>query len=186
MQFVLGSLIKMSNKYEKEGPQMKNIISQITMKELEQIMYRSLQESFSEAMATILTEMDAFEYDPTYHQLVINGDGAKWITSCREYFHHNATFVIDRFHVARDVQRTFRDHSRYRSVRKRLATYDAEGFMIKITIKLAVGTHEDSSGKSNSRKSRRKCSVLPRNTIKENFYSQGCPRKAKCAQTAEA
>jgi len=48
--------------------------------------------------------MDAFEYDPTYHQLVINGDGAKWITSCREYFQHNATFVIDCFHVARDVE----------------------------------------------------------------------------------
>src|SRR5690625_7974968 len=99
---------------------MKNIISQITMKELEQIMYRSLQESFSEAMATILTEMDAFEYDPTYHQLVINGDGAKWITSCREYFNHNATFVSDRFHVARDVKRTFRYPFRSRSVRKRL------------------------------------------------------------------
>src|SRR5699024_5699139 len=38
---------------------MKNIISQITMKELEKIIYRSLQKSFSEAMASILTEMDA-------------------------------------------------------------------------------------------------------------------------------
>ena len=48
------------NNYKKgRGPQMKNVISQIKMKELEQIMYRSLQESFSEAMATILTEMDA-------------------------------------------------------------------------------------------------------------------------------
>src|SRR5690625_6820661 len=53
-----------------------------------------------------------------------------------------------------------------------------------ITIKLAVDTHGDSSGKSNSRKSRRKCSLLPRNTIKENFYSRGCPRKAKCVPTA--
>src|SRR5690625_4970735 len=85
--------------------------------------------------------MDAFEYDPTYHQLVINGDGAKWITSCREYFQNNATFVIDRFYVARDVKRTFRDHSRYRSVRNRLANYDAEGFMIELNS--AVGTLGD-------------------------------------------
>src|SRR5699024_3420507 len=54
--------------------------------------------------------MDTYEYDPTKHHLVINGDGAKWITSCREYFRNNATFVIDRFHVARDVQRLFRNH----------------------------------------------------------------------------
>jgi|GEM_PF-3064101 len=37
---------------------MKNIISQITMKELEQITYRALQESFSEVMAQMLVEMD--------------------------------------------------------------------------------------------------------------------------------
>src|SRR5690625_3832440 len=37
---------------------MKNIISQITMKELERIVYRSLQKSFSEAMEKILIEMD--------------------------------------------------------------------------------------------------------------------------------
>src|SRR5690625_7484122 len=37
---------------------MKNIISQITMKELEQITYRALQESFSEVMAHMLLEMD--------------------------------------------------------------------------------------------------------------------------------
>src|SRR5699024_11459052 len=53
--------------------------------------------------------MDTYEYEPTKHHLVINGDGAKWITSCREYFRNNATFVIDRFHVARDVQRLFRN-----------------------------------------------------------------------------
>src|SRR5690625_1720303 len=37
---------------------MKNIISQITMKELEQITYRALQESFSEVMCQLLLEMD--------------------------------------------------------------------------------------------------------------------------------
>lgn len=84
--------------------------------------------------------MDTFEYNPTHHQLVINGDGAKWITSCREYFQNNATFVIDRFHVARDVQRIFRDHPRYRSIRKKLAAYDSEGFMVELNS--AVGTIE--------------------------------------------
>src|SRR5690625_5258324 len=42
---------------------MKNIISQITMKELEQTIYRSLQKSFSEAMANILIEMDTIIAD---------------------------------------------------------------------------------------------------------------------------
>ncbi|MBB5172822.1 ISLre2 family transposase [Texcoconibacillus texcoconensis] len=82
--------------------------------------------------------MDTYEYDPTKHHLVINGDGAKWITACREYFQHNATFVIDRFHIAREVQRIFRNHSRYRSIRKKLANYDVEGFMVELNS--AVGT----------------------------------------------
>lgn len=82
--------------------------------------------------------MDTYEYDPTRHHLVINGDGAKWITACREYFQQNATFVIDRFHIARDVQRIFKDHPRYRAIRKKLAAYDAEGFMVELNS--AVGT----------------------------------------------
>jgi hypothetical protein len=82
--------------------------------------------------------MTTYEYDPTRHHLVINGDGAKWITSCRDYFQHNATFVIDRFHVARDVQRLFRDQSRYRTIRKKLANYDWEGFMVELNS--AAGT----------------------------------------------
>ena len=85
--------------------------------------------------------MDTYEYDPTKHHLVINGDGAKWITSCRGYFRNNATFVIDRFHVARDVQRLFRNHKRYRSIRKKLADYDWEGFMVELNS--AVGTLEN-------------------------------------------
>src|SRR5699024_10701489 len=71
-------------------------------------------------------------YDPTKHHLVINGDGAKWITSCREYFRNKATFVIDRFHVAREVQRLFRNHKRYRSIRKKLADYDGEDVMVEL------------------------------------------------------
>jgi len=84
--------------------------------------------------------MDTYEYDPTKHHLVINGDGAKWITSCRDYFQDQATFVIDRFHIARDVQRIFKDHPRYRSIRKKLATYNVEGFMVELNS--AVGTIE--------------------------------------------
>ena len=84
--------------------------------------------------------MTTYQYNPTRHHLVINGDGAKWITSCRDYFQHNATFVIDRFHVARDVQRIFRNHARYRSIRKKLASYDWEGFMVELNS--AVGTLE--------------------------------------------
>ncbi|HLQ74109.1 MAG TPA: hypothetical protein VK125_07750 [Bacillota bacterium] len=37
---------------------MKNIISQITMEELERTVYRALQKSFSEAMGKIFLEMD--------------------------------------------------------------------------------------------------------------------------------
>jgi len=84
--------------------------------------------------------MTTYEYDPTKHHLVINGDGAKWITSCRDYFQQNVTFVIDRFHVARDVQRIFRDHPRYRTIRKKLAKYDWEGFVVELNS--AVGTLE--------------------------------------------
>ncbi|MCD8511321.1 MAG: ISLre2 family transposase, partial [Bacillus sp. (in: Bacteria)] len=79
-----------------------------------------------------------YEYDPTKHHLVINGDGAPWITACRDHFQHNATFVIDRFHIAREVQRIFKEHPRYRMIRKRLAIYDIEGFMVELNS--AVGT----------------------------------------------
>jgi len=85
--------------------------------------------------------MDTYAYDPTKHHLVINGDGAKWIKACRDYFQNNTIFVIDRFHVARDVQRIFRDHKRYRSIRKKLASYDWEGFMTELNS--AVGTLEN-------------------------------------------
>src|SRR5690625_7281949 len=55
-----------------------------------------------------------------------------------EYYQHNATVVIDRFHVSQDVQRLFRDHSRYRSIRKKVAKYDWKGFMVEVNS--AVGT----------------------------------------------
>jgi len=81
--------------------------------------------------------MDTYDYEPTRHQLVINGDGAKRITSCREYF-RNSTFVIDRFHVARDIQSIFREHPRRRSIRKKFEAYDAEGLIVELNT--AVGT----------------------------------------------
>ena len=37
---------------------MKDIISKFTLKELEQLIFRSLQITFSEVMAKVLTEMD--------------------------------------------------------------------------------------------------------------------------------
>src|SRR5690625_2840904 len=70
--------------------------------------------------------MDSYDYDPTRHHLVINGDGATWITSCRDYFQKNATFVIDCFHVTRDIQRIFRKHPRYRVIRRKLSEYDVD------------------------------------------------------------
>src|SRR5690625_2144911 len=61
--------------------------------------------------------------------------------------------------------------------------------MIKITIKLAVGTHGDSSGKSNSRKSRRKCSVLPRKLRvahgKRSVCQRRQPHRLNTIQTAD-
>lgn len=82
--------------------------------------------------------MDTYEYDATKHHLVINGDGAQWISACREYFGKRASFVIDRFHVAKDIRTIFRHHKRYRSIRKKLAAYDYKGFMVELNS--AVGT----------------------------------------------
>src|SRR5699024_8971301 len=87
--------------------------------------------------------MNAFEYHPTQHHLVINGDGTNWITSCREYFQNNATFVIDRFHIACDVRQIFREHPRYHVIRKKLSDYDAEGFMIELNSAVGTLAHEN-------------------------------------------
>src|SRR5699024_10617798 len=43
---------------KKRGPQMKDIINALTMKELEQLTYRALQNSFSQVMAKTLQEID--------------------------------------------------------------------------------------------------------------------------------
>jgi len=91
---------------------------------------------FWEGFETFL--METYAYDPTKHHLVINGDGASWITACRDYFRHNATFVIDRFHVAGDIRSIFQDHPRCRDIQKKHAAYDAEGLLLELNS--AVGT----------------------------------------------
>lgn len=84
--------------------------------------------------------IENFEYDPTVHKLVINGDGASWITACREHFKGRAFFSIDRFHVARDIRSLFRKHPRYRQMHKALASYDGQKLLTELNS--AVGTLE--------------------------------------------
>jgi hypothetical protein len=87
--------------------------------------------------------MEHFEYDPTKHKLVINGDGAGWIVACREHFKDRVIFTIDRYHVAKAIQSIFRTHPRYRAIRKALASNDAEKLFLELNS--AIGTLEDES-----------------------------------------
>lgn len=96
------------------------------------------KEPFWEGVEQFL--MDQYHYDPNEHFLVINGDGASWITACQDYF-KQAFFVLDRFHVAREVRTIFKGHKRYREIRKKLAKYDTEGFLMELNS--AVGTLEE-------------------------------------------
>lgn len=84
--------------------------------------------------------IDTYGYNPNVHFLVINGDGAPWITACRTYF-KNMFFTLDRFHVARDIRTIFKEHNRYRQIRIKLAKYDVNGIMMELNS--AVGTLED-------------------------------------------
>lgn len=84
--------------------------------------------------------METYEYDPTVHKLVINGDGARWITACREHFKDRAFFCIDRFHVARDIRSLCHNHPRYRKMIKALASYDGQRLLTELNS--AVGTLE--------------------------------------------
>ncbi|MBP3040007.1 ISLre2 family transposase [Bacillaceae bacterium Marseille-Q3522] len=99
------------------------------------------KEPFWEAFEDFLAE--TYEYDPTVHKLVINGDGAGWITACREYFQNRAFYSLDRFHVAREIQRIFREHPRYRPIRIALAKYDSAKLLLELNS--AVGTLEQES-----------------------------------------
>lgn len=82
--------------------------------------------------------MATYEYQPTKHHLLINRDGARWITWCRDYFGHNATFVIDRF---RDIRQVFRGHPRYRPTTEKLDNYDWKGVMSELNS--AIGSMEN-------------------------------------------
>lgn len=96
------------------------------------------KQPFWEGLESFL--IDTYGYNPSVHFLVINGDGAPWITACRDYF-KNMFFTLDRFHVARDLKNIFKGHSRYRSIRIKLARNNAEGLMTELNS--AVGTMED-------------------------------------------
>lgn len=109
----------------------------VSLKDKRHFIHRGKQ-PFWEAFEDFLIE--TFEYDPTIHRLVINGDGANWITASREHFKGRAFFSIDRFHVARDIRWLFHEHPRYRSMRKALASYNGEKLIIELNS--AVGTLE--------------------------------------------
>lgn len=97
------------------------------------------EEPFWEGFEQFL--MDNYHYDPMHHLLIINGDGAEWITACRDHFKTNAFYCMDRFHVARDIRSLFKGHPRYREIRKKLANFDAEGLLMELNS--AVGTLDD-------------------------------------------
>jgi hypothetical protein len=109
----------------------------VSLKNKRHFIHRGKQ-PFWEAFEDFLIEN--FEYDPTVHKLVINGDGAGWITACREHFQGRAFFSIDRFHVARDIRSLFRKHPRYRQMQKALAAYDSQKLLTELNS--AVGTLE--------------------------------------------
>src|SRR5579875_57977 len=109
----------------------------VSLKEKRHFIHHGNQ-PFWEAFEDFLIEN--FEYDPTVHKLVINGDGAGWITACRDHFKGRAFFSIDRFHVARDIRSLFRKHPRYRQMQKALASYDSQKLLTELNS--AVGTLE--------------------------------------------
>lgn len=94
---------------------------------------------FWEAFEEFLVEN--FEYDPMIHKLIINGDGAHWITACRTYFKNRAFYTMDRFHVAKAIRNLFRKHPRYRKMRVALASFDGEALLTELNS--AVGTLGD-------------------------------------------
>lgn len=109
----------------------------VSLKNKRHFIHRGKQ-PFWEAFEDFLIEN--FEYDPTVHKLVINGDGAGWITACREHFKGRAFFSLDRFHVARDIRSLLRKHPRYRQMQKALASYDSQKLLAELNS--AVGTLE--------------------------------------------
>lgn len=60
--------------------------------------------------------------------LVVNGDGAPWIGECESYF-HQCIYMLDRFHVARDLKRFIGHLPTWVDARKALAKQDAAALM---------------------------------------------------------
>ncbi|EOR19907.1 transposase for insertion sequence element, partial [Niallia nealsonii AAU1] len=94
------------------------------------------KEPFWEAFETFL--QNHYAYDPTQTLLIINGDGAGWITACREYFRERAFFTMDRFHVARSMKQLMKSHPRYRYMKRALKNYQVETLLLELNS--AVGT----------------------------------------------
>jgi hypothetical protein len=71
--------------------------------------------------------------------LVVNGDGAAWIGECESYF-HQCLYMLDRFHVARDIKR-YVGHlpSIWEAVRRSLAKQDATALLTAVE---GVSDHE--------------------------------------------
>lgn len=109
----------------------------VRLKDKRHFVYRG-KKPFWEAFEDFL--MDHYAYDPTVHKLIINDDGAGWITACREHFRNRAFFCIDRFHVARELRGLFRGHPRFKNVRKAFRAWDGEALLVALNS--AVGTLE--------------------------------------------
>ena len=76
---------------------------------------------------------------------IVSGDGAEWIKACENYF-RNVIFVIDRFHLARELKEHLKDHPEaYQQAREAFLAYDGEK-IIQIVEHLTV-EHTDRRAK---------------------------------------
>jgi len=76
---------------------------------------------------------------------IVNGDGAEWIKECENHF-RNVIFVIDRFHLAKELKENLKDHPEaYKQAREAFLAYEGEK-IIQIIENLTVG-HTDSKAK---------------------------------------
>jgi hypothetical protein len=64
--------------------------------------------------------------------LVVNGDGAPWIGECESYF-HKCIYMLDRYHVARELQRFVGQMPKvWEEVRRSLARQDAAALLAAV------------------------------------------------------
>lgn len=87
-----------------------------------------------------------YDYDATKTKLVINGDGAGWISACQDDFKGRAFYHLDRFHVARDLHLIMKDHPRYSTMRRALNENDPERLIVELNS--AVGTMATPEGET--------------------------------------